>query len=385
MQPTKTRPNIRKHLENIFRVFLENGATTVLEQDKNRTVAEILKSLNSRWIEDSPYSDMVKSYFGLALTVGIDSDPKKSLELKRLPILHDNDSIEKIRELSYSKSLRLVYRMVYPPTDIKSLYRQNKFAFDYLYTQSCNDLKLERFNPQLDTEIALKLCALAIIEYIYSHHSNAHSSRKNVKSFLKLIKKSPGLAHFIPRSMVEDKVDKKGEKKIKTKLHEQIKEFFDESDPEIQKSKSVTNLDRYSGSSLSSLMPDLESSPVEYIKIKFLEYLAQLPCYGNAKPPIRGSSSSISRSSPGDYYVENAPRTPDSTFSLRSYNILPLLPTLLTQPLTDNDIKNLIVPPPPSRLGYTESKFCSNGFSGPRRFPMEQPTSLASYTETNTR
>lgn len=146
--------------------------------------------------------------------------------------------------------------------------------------------------------------------------------------------------------MVEETEDKKGEKTVcvpkstRTKLVERLKKIFEEFDQEVQKSKSLTNLDRYSSNSFHMFVPDLKSSPVDYVKLVFLEYLALLPCYGNSKPPIRGSSSSISRSSPGDYYDESAPRTPESTISSR-YTILPPPQgnPCLTQLLTDKDIE----------------------------------------------
>lgn len=288
MRPMRPPPKMIQLFETLIKIFFEDGNTTMLQYNRNTTVGDFLKQLNSKKIEESQYSDTIKSYFGLAVTHNSGKEPIP--KLKRLHILNDTDYIIRIGQLAYAPRLRLHYRMVYPPSDIKSLYRHNKFAFEYLYKQSCNDLKFERFNPELDFETALKLCALTIIEHIYAHHSDAHSARKNPKNFLKLIKdRIPASNTSYPRQWLKKRKTKKVRKQyVFQKVHVRLKKIFEEFDQEVQKSKSLTNLDRYSSNSFHMFVPDLKSSPVDYVKLVFLEYLALLPCYGNSKPPIRG-------------------------------------------------------------------------------------------------
>lgn len=322
----------------------------MLQYDGSTTVKDFLEILNSRLIEESSYAEKIKSYFGLAIVVGPSSDPdakEPTPKLKKLHMLEETDLIMNIRFLPYAPKLRLLYRMVYPPLDLKSLYRQNQFAFDYLYTQSCNDLRLERFNPELDHDTSLKLCAMTIMEHVYSNHSDVNV--KNPKMFIKLIKKSPGIGRFLPSSMVVETADKKFET-IKAKLVESIKNVLQGSEPGPQKSKSLTTLDRYSSPTFhGSLMPDLKSSPVDYMKLVFLESLAQLPCFGNSKRPDTCSSSSACGSVSNDY-AGSGLRTPTSTSTISQiYPIIPPTPSNLyaTKLLTEQEIAELIVPPLP--------------------------------------
>lgn len=53
-------------------------------------------------------------------------------------------------------------------------------ALDYLYTQCCNDVTQERFAPELQYDIALRLAAL----HIYQHAlvNNMSASKLTVKT-----------------------------------------------------------------------------------------------------------------------------------------------------------------------------------------------------------
>lgn len=320
MRPIRPPAKVLEIFEVVIKIFFEDGHTKVLNYNQDTTVAVILGTLNDRLLGSSEQSEQLRQYFGLVLTVNSEGNSKDQMTNRRkmLHILDENDSIMKIRQLPYAQKLRLLYRMIYPPTDVTKLYTQNKIAFDYLYKQSCNDLRLERFYPELELDIALKLAALHIVEYVYSNHPKDHGNSKDARLYLRLVKETPGLHHFVPVSMIDQIADKKGKKykRLKTKLLDQLKKNFEEFDFEPPKARSTTNLNHYTSTSFHELaLPGLQSSPSDYVKLLFLNYLSQLPCFGNSKRPVRASASPIDRNSVGDCSssMESVPRTSDSS------------------------------------------------------------------------
>lgn len=318
MRPSKPSNKVMEIFKVVIKIFFETGHTRVLTYNQDTTVGVILETLSARSTANTPYSEQIKRYFGLALTLDINvkgSPKEQAPKSKLLHILDENDSIMKIRQLPYATSIRLLYRMVYPPSDVSSLYIQDKVAFEYLYQQSCNDLEHERFVPELDQETALKLCALRLLEYVHTNYSKAHGNSKDPKVYIKLIKDSPGIKSFLPLSMANS-LDKKGKKKISARMAEHLKKNFVEFDFEPPKVKSTTNLNRYTSTSFHELsLPEMQSSPSEYIKLLFLHYLSQLPCYGNYKWPVRAPTGTVERTSGGDCSssLESVPRTSDSS------------------------------------------------------------------------
>lgn len=327
MRPIKLPSKVKEIFEVVIKIFFEVGHTRVLNYNQGTTVGTILETLNARLVGNSEYSEQIKQYFGLAVTIGVNAESEfcgQLLKRKMLHVLDENYLIMKIRELPYAPKLRLLYRMVYPPADVNTLYSQDKIAFEYLYQQSCNDLKLERFTPGLDEETALKLSALHLLEYVYSNMSKAHGNTRDPKVYMNLIKKTPGIQHFIPVSIADNMVDKKGRKvsaqykKIRNRLTEHLKRNFEEFDFELPKVRSTTNLNNYSTTSYHELsLP--QTSPSDYVKLLFLNYLSQLPCYGNFKRPQRISTSPVERTSAGDCSssLESVPRTSDSSPLIR--------------------------------------------------------------------
>lgn len=318
MRPSKPPSKVMEIFKVVIKIFFETGHTRVLTYNQDTTVGVILETLSARSTANTPHSEQIKRYFGLALTLdinvkgGLKEQVSKS---KLLYILDENDSIMKIRQLPYATSIRLLYRMVYPPSDVSALYIQDRVAFEYLYQQSCNDLEHERFCPELDEETVLKLCALRLLEYVHTNYSKGHGNSKDPKVYIKLVKDSPGIKCFLPLSIASS-LDKKGKKKLSARLAEHLKRNFEEFDFEPPKVKSTTNLNRYTSTSFHELsLPEMQSSPSEYIKLLFLNYLSQLPCYGNYKWPVRSSTCTIERNSGGDCSssLESVPRTSDSS------------------------------------------------------------------------
>lgn len=323
MRPIRPPPEVRELLQVVTKIFFEGGHSRTLKYDHITTVGVVLEKLNER-LGKSPDIEKVKGYFGLALTVGVESGPNqkdKAPKRKLLHILDENDSIMKIAQLPYSHRLRLVYRMAYPPSDVYGLYKQSKPAFEYLYQQSCNDLKYEGFSPEPDEEALLKLSALHLLEYVRSnYHSKAHGNSKDPKVYIRLAKKERGIEHFVPASMAESVRDEDGKrvtseyKKLKAKLIKQLRKNFEEFDFEPPKVKSTTDINRFSTTSFHELiLPELQSSPGDYIKLLFLNCLSQLAFNGNPKRPVTASTSPMEQASSGDCSssIESVPRTSD--------------------------------------------------------------------------
>lgn len=376
MRPMKKPPKeVLEIFQVIIKIFFEIGSTRVLKYNQDTTVGTILETLNARITGNSPHTERIKKYFGLAVTVGANNDGEESkdrpLRRKLMYILGENDSIMKIRQLPYAQSLRIVYRMVYPPNDVRLLYDQDKVAFEYLYQQSCNDLKQERFSPELDEDNALKLSALHLVEYVYSNHSKAHGNSKDPKDYIKLIKKTPGIMFFVPASMAEAVLDKKGKrissqcKKLKVRLIEQLKKNFEEFDFDLPKGKSTTNLNCYSATSFHELsLPEIQSHS-DHIKLLFLKHLSQLPCYGCSKKP-NVSESPVERNSAGECSssLDSVPRTSDSSPLLKQDKST--LATNGNRPPVENPISRLAQMNSIRSLNSSQTPTSSNA-------PMDQP------------
>lgn len=67
--------------------------------------------------------------------------------------------------------LRCLFRVTYVPVSAALLAQKDLHALDYLYMQSCNDVTQERFAPELQPEVALRLAAL---------HIHQHSLANNI-------------------------------------------------------------------------------------------------------------------------------------------------------------------------------------------------------------
>lgn len=324
MRPIRPPPEVREILKVVIRIFFEDGQTRTLRYNPGTTVGVILEILNER-LGKSPELEQIRGYFGLAVTAGVEpgtNQKKDKAPRRNLIVLKQHTPIMGIGQLPYSHRLRLLYRMTYPPSDVYSLFKQSKLAFDYLYQQSCNDLKLGGFSPRPDEDTELKLSALHLLEYVHSNHSKAHGYSKDPKIYIKLIKKNRGIEYFVPASMAESIFDKDGKKivsqykKLKAKLIKQLKKNFEEFNFEPPKVKSTTDINRFSTTSFHELiLPEMQSSPSDYIKLLFLNYLSQLTCYGNPQRPFNASTSPIEQTSSGDCSssLESVPRTSDSS------------------------------------------------------------------------
>lgn len=76
--------------------------------------------------------------------------------------------------------MRCLYRIVFMPTSAAELAQKDLAALDYLYMQSCNDVAQDRFAPELQPEVALRLAALHIHQHALAY--NLSPSKLTVKA-----------------------------------------------------------------------------------------------------------------------------------------------------------------------------------------------------------
>lgn len=67
--------------------------------------------------------------------------------------------------------LRCLFRVSFVPASAALLAQKDLNALDYLYMQCCNDVTQERFAPELQADVALRLAAL---------HIHQHSLANNI-------------------------------------------------------------------------------------------------------------------------------------------------------------------------------------------------------------
>lgn len=67
--------------------------------------------------------------------------------------------------------LRCLFRVTFVPVSAAALAQRDLHALDYLFMQCCNDVTQERFSPELQPDVALRLAAL---------HIHQHSLANNI-------------------------------------------------------------------------------------------------------------------------------------------------------------------------------------------------------------
>lgn len=78
--------------------------------------------------------------------------------------------------------LRCLFRITFVPTSAATIAQTDLNALDYLFMQCCNDVTQERFSPELQPDVALRLAALHIHQHILANNlSPAKCTIKNVE------------------------------------------------------------------------------------------------------------------------------------------------------------------------------------------------------------
>ncbi|KAM3960052.1 LOW QUALITY PROTEIN: uncharacterized protein ACR2FA_005852 [Aphomia sociella] len=172
-------------MANVLKVFLENGQTKSFKYDSTTTVADVVTSLKDKLCITA------EEHFSLVV------EHVKSLRRNKLTLLDPKEFLARIAARPGSHKMRCLFRVVFMPTSAAELAQRDLAALDYLYLQCCNDVAQERFAPELQPEIALRLAAL---------HMHQHALANNLspaKLTVKAVEREFGLERFVPSGLLE--------------------------------------------------------------------------------------------------------------------------------------------------------------------------------------
>ncbi|XP_064546505.1 uncharacterized protein LOC135434070 isoform X1 [Drosophila montana] len=172
-------------MANVLKVFLENGQTKSFKYDATTTVQDVVSSLLDKLCL------CCGELFSLVL------EHVKSLKRNKLTLLDPQESLARIAARPGAHKLRCLFRITFVPISAAELAQRDLQALDYLYMQCCNDVNQERFAPELQPELALRLAAL---------HMHQHALANNfapAKLTVKLVEREFGLERFVPVSLFE--------------------------------------------------------------------------------------------------------------------------------------------------------------------------------------
>ncbi|KAH8337248.1 hypothetical protein KR059_004222 [Drosophila kikkawai] len=172
-------------MANVLKVFLENGQTKSFKYDATTTVQDVVSSLLDKLCL------CCGELFSLVL------EHVKSLKRNKLTLLDPQESLARIAARPGAHKLRCLFRITFVPISAAELAQRDLHALDYLYLQCCNDVNQERFAPELQPELALRLAAL---------HMHQHALANNFapsKLTVKLVEREFGLERFVPVSLFE--------------------------------------------------------------------------------------------------------------------------------------------------------------------------------------
>ncbi|XP_053955314.1 uncharacterized protein LOC128861298 [Anastrepha ludens] len=172
-------------MANVLKVFLENGQTKSFKYDATTSVQDVVGSLLDKLCLSTG------EIFSLVL------EHVKSLKRNKLTLLDPEESLARIAARPGAHKLRCLFRITFVPISAAGLAQKDLNALDYLYMQCCNDVTQERFAPELQPEVALRLAAL---------HMHQHALANNVsptKLTVKVVEREFGLERFVPISLFE--------------------------------------------------------------------------------------------------------------------------------------------------------------------------------------
>ncbi|XP_050678583.1 uncharacterized protein LOC126974904 [Leptidea sinapis] len=172
-------------MANVLKVFLENGQTKSFKYDATTTVADVITSLKDKLCISA------EDHFSLVV------EHVKSMRRNKLTLLDPKESLARIAARPGSHKMRCLYRIVFMPTSAAELAQQDLAALEYLYLQCCNDVAQDRFVPELQPEVALRLAALHIHQHALAH--NMAPAKLTVKA----VEREFGLERFVPCSLLE--------------------------------------------------------------------------------------------------------------------------------------------------------------------------------------
>ncbi|KAF7653985.1 hypothetical protein LDENG_00076070 [Lucifuga dentata] len=230
--PNSVKDNSLLFMPNVLKVYLENGQTKSFRFDRSTSIKDVILTLQEKL--------SIKSIEHFSLTL----EQQREGSASKLLLLHEQEMLTQVTQRPGSDKMKCFFRLSFVPRDPVELLRRDAVAFEYLYVQSCNDVVLERFGPELKYDAALRLAALQI--YILTM-----TTRQSQKVSLKYIQKEWGLPLFLPPAVLSTMK----EKNIKKALTHILK----------------TN---------QNLVPPGKKLTALQAKVHYLRYLSELKLYG---------------------------------------------------------------------------------------------------------
>ncbi|XP_059183656.1 FERM and PDZ domain-containing protein 4-like [Centropristis striata] len=230
--PNPVKDNSLLFMPNVLKVYLENGQTKSFRFDCSTSIKDVILTLQEK------LSIKCIEHFSLVLEHRTEGSGSKLL------LLHEQEMLTQVTQRSGCDKMKCFFRISFVPRDPVELLRRDAVAFEYLYVQSCNDVVLERFGPELKYDAALRLAALQM--YILTM-----TTRQSQKVSLKYIQKEWGLPLFLPPVVLSSMK----EKNIKKALTHILK----------------TN---------QNLVPPGKKLTALQAKVHYLRYLSELRLYG---------------------------------------------------------------------------------------------------------
>ncbi|XP_060697947.1 FERM and PDZ domain-containing protein 1-like [Hemiscyllium ocellatum] len=174
-------------MPSVLKVYLENGQTKAFRFEKNTTVKDIILTLKSK------LSIRCIEHFALVL--------KERYTVNKIYLLHDDELIEQVVQKQEPRDYRCLFRVCFLPRDPLVLLQDDPVTFEYLYSQSCNDVLLERFAMEMKCNTAIRLAALQIQECILS-------SNHSEKVSMKYIEMKWGIENFVSSTLLDNMKEK---------------------------------------------------------------------------------------------------------------------------------------------------------------------------------
>nr|XP_057906515.1 FERM and PDZ domain-containing protein 4-like isoform X4 [Doryrhamphus excisus] len=187
--PNPVKDNSLLFMPNVLKVYLENGQTKSFRFDSSTSIKDVILTLQEK------LSIKCIEHFSLMLEERIEGCGN------RLLLLHEQEMLAQVTRRPGSDKMKCFFRISFMPRDPVELLRRDAVAFEYLYVQSCNDVVLERFGPELKYDAALRLAALQM--YILTM-----TTRQSQKVSLKYIQKEWGLPLFLPPAVMTSTKEK---------------------------------------------------------------------------------------------------------------------------------------------------------------------------------
>ncbi|XP_043562612.1 FERM and PDZ domain-containing protein 1 [Chiloscyllium plagiosum] len=182
-----TQGNSLLFMPNVLKVYLENGQTKAFRYEKNTTVKDIILTLKSK------LSIRCIEHFALVL--------KERYSITKVYLLHDDEIIEQVVQKREPRDYRCLFRVCFLPRDPLVLLQDDPVTFEYLYSQSCNDVLQEKFAMEMKCNTAIRLAALQIQECILS-------SKHSQKVSMKYIEKDWGIENFVSPTLLHNMREK---------------------------------------------------------------------------------------------------------------------------------------------------------------------------------